>query len=60
MTTINDEAKVKAIRTVLRALNNPLVLMSVPDRELAFNLAAEYQVTAIDLLETAHGRARNT
>jgi hypothetical protein len=58
MTT--EEAKSKAVRQILRALNNPLVMMSVPERELAFKLASEFEITAIDLLEMAHGRAMNT
>jgi hypothetical protein len=58
MTT--EEAKSKAVRQILRALINPLVMMSVPEKELAFKLAAEYKITAQDLLEMALDRARNS
>jgi hypothetical protein len=40
----------RAVQTVLNALRNPLVLMSVPDREAASALAVYHAITAADLL----------
>jgi hypothetical protein len=54
---MND--KEKAIRKVLYALRNPLVLMSIPDREEAIKLAEEHSITAADLLNSLHKRNLN-
>lgn len=54
---MND--KEKAIRKILYALRNPLVLMSIPDREEAIKLAEEHNITAADLLNSLHKRYLN-
>jgi hypothetical protein len=54
---MND--KEKAIRKVLYALSNPLVLISIPDREEAIKLAEEHNITAADLLNSLHKRNLN-
>ena len=48
----------QAIAKVLVILRNPLMLMSVPDREDALALAREHNITAEDLLRSALHRAR--
>jgi hypothetical protein len=50
----------RAVQAVLYALRNPLVLMSVPDREAASALAVHHAITAADLLDCATRRVRNT
>jgi hypothetical protein len=47
-----------AVRVVLYALRNPLVLLSVPDREEAYRLVDEHNITARDLLDENLARAR--
>lgn len=54
---MND--KEKAIRKILYALRNPLVLMSIPDREETIKLAEEHNVSAADLLNSLHKRNLN-
>ena len=54
---MND--KEKAIRKILYALRNPLVLMSIPDREEAIKFAEEHNISAADLLNTLHKRNLN-
>lgn len=54
---MND--KEKAIRKILYALRNPLVLMSIPDREETIKLAEEYNVSAADLLNSLYKRNLN-
>ena len=54
---MND--KEKAIRKVLYALRNPLVLMSIPDREEAIKLAEEHNVTAVELINSLYKRCLN-
>ena len=49
-----------AIKRVLVTLRSPLMLMAIPDRELALKLARDYAITAEDLLEAATRRAFNT
>lgn len=51
--------KTLVVRALLRVLRSPLILMSVPDREKAFTLATEHEVTALDLIEVATKEARN-
>ena len=53
---MND--KEKAMRKILYALRNPLVLMSVPDREEAIKLAEEHNVSAADLLNSLYKRSQ--
>jgi hypothetical protein len=55
--SMND--KEKAIRKILYALRNPLVLMSIPDREEAIKLAEEHNVSAADLLNSLYKRNLN-
>jgi hypothetical protein len=54
---MND--KEKAIRKVLYALCNPLVLMSIPDREETIKLAEEHNVTAVELINSLYKRCLN-
>jgi len=54
---MND--KEKAIRKVLYALRNPLVLLSIPDREEAIKLAEEHNVTAAELINSLYKTCRN-
>jgi hypothetical protein len=54
---MND--KEKAIQKVLYALRNPLVLMSVPDREEALQVAEKHNITAADLLNSLYKRNLN-
>jgi len=42
-----DQAKAK----ILYAISNRLVMMSVVDREEAMNLAKEFNISALELLE---------
>ncbi len=51
-----DESKRKAILAILYALRNPLVMMSIPDREHAMKLATEHNITALELLEFSRER----
>ena len=53
----NDDERRRAVAHILRALRNPLVLMSIPDREEVERLAALHNVTALDLLAVARRRA---
>jgi hypothetical protein len=55
---MND--KEKAIRQVLNALRNPLILMSIPDREETIKLAEEHNITGVDLLNSLYKRNLNT
>ena len=55
-----DEQRKNALREVLYALRNPLVVMSVPDRERVKALAMEHNLTALDLIEFTHYRASRT
>ena len=57
---IMDEQRKNALREVLYALRNPLVVMSVPDRERVKALAMEHNLTALDLIEFTHYRASRT
>jgi hypothetical protein len=50
----------RAIQEILYALRNPLVVMSIPDRERVKALAEEHNVTALDLLDYTHYRASRT
>ena len=54
-----EHDKEKAIREIWLALRNPLMLMSVPDREVLFALARFHNVTAEELLDLACDRIRN-
>lgn len=53
---MNEDRK-KALKEILYGLRNPLVVMSVPDRERLMDLAKEHNVTATELLEFCHYRA---
>lgn len=55
-----EENRKASIRALLRVLRNPLILMSIPDREAAVKLAAQYQITAAELIEAAVEQVRNT
>ena len=48
----------KAIRQVLGILLHPMKMMCLPDREKAYALATQYQVTAVELLDAARGIER--
>jgi hypothetical protein len=48
----------KAIADVLAVVRHPLAVMSVPDRETAYALAAYHDIRAADLLNFAVKRAR--
>ena len=50
----------RAVKKVLYALRNQLVMMSVPDREEALWLAETYAITATDLLSLAYARASSS
>jgi len=49
----------KAVRDVLYALRNQLMLMSLPDRKCAYALSTFHKITAEDLLDCAARRARS-
>ncbi len=53
-----DEDKRKACQRVLYTLRNPLMLMSIADREDALQLAREHGITAEDLLTVARKNAQ--
>lgn len=53
-----DRDKRLACERVLCTLRNPLMMMSVPDREDALTLARIHNMTAEDLLLVARDRAR--
>lgn len=55
-----EEQRKNALREVLYALRNPLVVMSVPDREHVKALAVEHNITALELLEYTQFRASRT
>lgn len=48
-----------AVRVTLRVLRNPLMLMSIPDREQAVTLVKGHEITVADLIEVALEEARN-
>jgi hypothetical protein len=48
----------QAINCILYALRSPLILLSAPQRKEAEVLAAEHEITALDLLEYAINLAR--
>ncbi len=62
MSDVAPEIKTReeAVRYVLLVLRNPLMLMSVPNRDEAKELSLEYGLTAHELLEAATNRARQT
>jgi hypothetical protein len=53
-------ARSLAAKAILNTLRSPLALMSKPSREEALRLARDFNVTALDLLELAIRRARDT
>jgi len=52
------DERTEALAVVLRALRNPLVLMSVPDRRDVVALCARFDITAAELVELATKRAK--
>ena len=56
---MTDDRK-DAMKKILYGLRNPLVVMSVPDREDLMSLASKYNITAAELLEFSHYRASKT
>lgn len=50
----------RAIARILIGLRNPLMLMSLPDREDLEALCRAHEITALDLLALALRRARST
>ena len=53
---MTDDRK-DAMKKILYGLRNPLVVMSVPDREDLMSLASKYNITATELLEFSHYRS---
>jgi hypothetical protein len=53
-----DEDKRKACQRVLHTLRNPLMLMSIEDREDALQLARKHAITAEELLMAALKNAK--
>lgn len=58
MIDYQEHDREKAIRDVLSALRNRLVLMSVPDRNCAYALAYFHKITAEDLLRAVYSEVR--
>ena len=50
----------RAVNLVLRALANPLVLMSLPEREAAHDAVRVYGLTVTDLIDARIARSQNT
>jgi len=50
----------EALKKLLTVLRSPLMMMSLPDRQEALELAYQYDFSAADLLNFAIGKARNT
>lgn len=48
-----------AIRYVLRVLQHPIYVLTIPMREKAIQQASEHEITAIDLLNAARHDAHN-
>ena len=59
MITYQEDDREKAIHDVMTMLRNPLLAMSVPDRETAYDLARFHKITGEDLLDLAVRRARS-
>lgn len=53
------DEKRKAALFIVALLRTPLALLS-PDRQKARELAERYNLTALDLLDAAHKKARDT
>lgn len=51
--------KNEAIDKVLRVINNRMAMASKPMREEAYQLCADYAITARDLMERAEERAKS-
>lgn len=58
MIEYQEHDRERAVRDVARAIVNPLVLMSVPDRNCAYALCDFHKVTGEDLLTLAVNCAR--
>ena len=58
MTAPDLTEREKAIRELLVMLRSPIMLMCRPDRENAYRLAREHNVTALELLDAATRAAR--
>jgi len=54
------KAREAAIIKVANTIQQPLRMMSVVDRTEAYELAVKWRMTAVDLLNAAHGKAKNT
>jgi hypothetical protein len=52
--------RARVVKKVLRVLQNPLALMTVPEREEAYRLALDYKISAKELLDAARGKAQDT